>query len=92
MKRMATFLLIICLALAGCAAKNGDSHDAVQADEQTSVLEGGVSSALQAAADPVSTGELDLDDYDDDEPGDKAQSDPLEGWNRFWFRVNDCLM
>lgn len=92
MKRVATLLLIISLALAGCAAKNGGTHDAVQSAAQTSVLEEGVTSAPQDAADPVSTDGPDLDDYDDDEAGDKALSDPLEGWNRFWFRVNDCLI
>lgn len=39
------------------------------------------------------------DDFSDDDFGDDgfddasgaAQSDSLEGWNRFWFKVNDCI-
>lgn len=34
-----------------------------------------------------------LDNYDDFSEEDVAlQHDPLEGWNRFWFHVNDCFL
>ena len=38
---------------------------------------------------PQQAAEASLDDYDDFD--DAAVSDPLEGWNRFWFGVNDAV-
>ena len=90
MKRLATLLLIISLASAGCATKVDGLRDAGQAPTQASVLEDASSVATHTA--PSTPGEPDLDDYDDDDAGDQAQSDPLEGWNRFWFRFNDCFI
>lgn len=33
-----------------------------------------------------------LDDYDDESGEYAAENDPLEGWNRFWFHVNDFFL
>jgi phospholipid-binding lipoprotein MlaA len=35
---------------------------------------------------------LDLDNYDNDTADAALADDPLEGWNRFWFRVNDWFI
>ena len=84
------FLLVLTLALAtGCASRQAASELAsasVQSETATSV---------EAPAAPPSETQEDnsLDDYDDFSAEDEALSrDPLEGWNRFWFNVNDwCI-
>lgn len=57
------------------------------------------SSGTAPAAASISDGGAALDDYDDyslDDYDDDASSvavfDPLEPWNRFWFRFNDVLL
>ena len=92
MNRLAALLLIISLAIAGCTAKVNDACNAAQVPAQAAAVEDGTSVVPQECPAPSAPGELDLDDYDDIDADDKAQSDPLEGWNRFWFRFNDCFI
>ncbi len=83
MNRIILLLLITCF-LSACASKQNDSI---------------VSSEDIVAAQEISTVTDDFsdDDYFDDEFGDEPVeseqvSDPLEGWNRMWFSINDVLL
>lgn len=52
----------------------------------------GATAALASSDIATSSGdEFSLDDYDDDMPSVEV-SDPLEPWNRFWFRFNDVML
>lgn len=89
MRRLALpFLLTALLMLtSGCASKQDGSMDAsISASATTATVQVDQAPAPAAA-------EIDLDDYDSFDEEDAALShDPLEGWNRFWFDVNDwCL-
>ena len=82
------FLLILLLALgSGCASKQVPSELAPAATAEQADAEQSVSVPAAPAE------ENSLDDYDDFTAEDEAISrDPLEGWNRFWFSVNDwCI-
>lgn len=46
--------------------------------------------AALASADAAFDDDLAFEDYDDEES--ESISDPLEGWNRFWFGFNDVLL
>lgn len=88
MMRRIIFASVLMLALAcgaGCSSKQEPAHSASQ--EVTEVT---------PSADETNETTEDfggLDDYDDYDAEDvAAQDDPLEGWNRFWFHVNDWFL
>ncbi len=79
--------LLAAFTLMGCAAKHGEEraeHPAAQLVEAKEAP----ADATPAPASPVSDAEF--EDYDDDEVA--TISDPLEGWNRFWFGFNDIML
>ena len=84
--RTAIFAALLALVLAcgtGCASRQ---ENAPAASQQV---------AVESVAQSADAGEDfgGLDDYDDYNPEDlAAQDDPLEGWNRFWFHVNDWFL
>lgn len=84
--RTAIFAALLALILAcgtGCASRQ---ENAPAASQQV---------AAESVAQTADAGEDfgGLDDYDDYSAEDlAAQDDPLEGWNRFWFHVNDWFL
>ena len=84
--RTAIFAALLALILAcgtGCASRQ---ENAPAASQQV---------AAESVAQTTDAGEDfgGLDDYDDYSAEDlAAQDDPLEGWNRFWFHVNDWFL
>ncbi len=81
-RRKALLILLVAFALscAGCASRQG---------EGTAPLT--VASSAEGAPLPTQTVSDDaFEDYDDDDVSDI--SDPLEGWNRFWFKFNDVML
>lgn len=84
--RTAIFAALLALVLAcgtGCASRQ---ENAPAASQQV---------AAESVAQTADAGEDfgGLDDYDDYSAEDlAAQDDPLEGWNRFWFHVNDWFL
>lgn len=84
--RTAIFAALLALVLAcgtGCASRQ---ENAPAASQQV---------AAESVAQTTDAGEDfgGLDDYDDYSAEDlAAQDDPLEGWNRFWFHVNDWFL
>ena len=84
--RTAIFAALLALVLAcgtGCASRQ---ENAPAASQQV---------AVESVAQSADAGEDfgGLDDYDDYSTEDlAAQDDPLEGWNRFWFHVNDWFL
>lgn len=87
MLRLFPILLLVFLLVctAACTSKQ----------ENSSVMSGAASSEAELpASEGASLGEVsDLDDYEDYTAEDAAmQDDPLEGWNRFWFHVNDWFI
>ncbi len=84
--RTAIFAALLALILAcgtGCASRQ---ENAPAASQQV---------AAESVAQTTDAGEDfgGLDDYDDYNAEDlAAQDDPLEGWNRFWFHVNDWFL
>lgn len=81
-------LLTLFLALGtGCASKQTAPELAPAATAQSE------NAPETEAPAPAAAGDADLDDYDDFSAEDESLSrDPLEGWNRFWFNVNDwCI-
>ena len=84
--RTAIFAALLALVLAcgtGCASRQ---ENAPAASQQV---------AVKSVAQSADAGEDfgGLDDYDDYSTEDlAAQDDPLEGWNRFWFHVNDWFL
>lgn len=84
--RTAIFAALLALVLAcgtGCASRQ---ENAPAASQQV---------AAESVAQTADVGEDfgGLDDYDDYSAEDlAAQDDPLEGWNRFWFHVNDWFL
>ena len=84
MRRMifAAALVAVLACTTGCASRQDTS---VQEPSAVSVA-----SVEESAVDEDFGG---LDDYDDYSAEDEAlQDDPLEGWNRFWFHVNDWFL
>lgn len=86
--RRVIFTAVLALILAcgtGCASRQEPTSP--DAQEISAVSD---NTAAQPAAEEDFGG---LDDYDDYTAEDHAlQSDPLEGWNRFWFHVNDWFL
>ncbi len=81
----AFFLVLVLIFSAGCTAKNSIPSDmAGTGSEQAQAAE----SSSPAAQEDFG----DLDDYDDEPGEDASENDPLEGWNRFWFHVNDFFL
>ena len=78
--------LLAALVLMGCAAKHGEKADPPAA--QLAEAKEAPASAAPVSVSPVSDAEF--EDYDDDEA--VTISDPLEGWNRFWFGFNDSML
>lgn len=72
--------LILAVSCMGCAAK----HEDKTAPPVVQVAAADASSPAAAVSDE------DFEDYDDEDATDI--SDPLEGWNRFWFDFNDVLL
>lgn len=87
MMRRVIFAAVLALVLAcgtGCASRQDNAPAPTQ--------ESSVTSESAAAASPAEDFGG-LDDYDDYSAEDlAAQDDPLEGWNRFWFHVNDWFL
>lgn len=86
MRRSLLIVLIVLLfsLTAGCSVKSV-SEDTNLATSQTV--------ELNASAPEELPEDNSLDDYDDYGVEDAALSDdPLEGWNRFWFDVNDWFI
>lgn len=85
--RQVLYTVVLALVLvcgSGCASRQNETPSATQ--EISAVSD----SAVEQAADEDFGG---LDDYDDYTEDDMAlQDDPLEGWNRFWFHVNDWFL
>ncbi len=84
MRRMlfAAVLIAVLSCTTGCASRQDTS---VQEPSAVSVA------SVEETADDEDFGGL--DDYDDYSAEDEAlQDDPLEGWNRFWFHVNDWFL
>ena len=84
------FAALLALALACGTACSAHKDAAASAEAELSAP-----AAQVASAAPVDDGEDygGLDDYDDFNEEDAAlQNDPLEGWNRFWFHVNDWFL
>ena len=84
------FAALLALALACSAACSAHKEASPVADTEISAP----AQELSAAPEPADTEDYGgLDDYDDFSEEDAAlQNDPLEGWNRFWFRVNDWFL
>ena len=84
MMRRVIFAAVLALVLAcgtGCASRQDNAPAPTQEI---------AASSETAPADEDFGG---LDDYDDYSAEDVAmQNDPLEGWNRFWFHVNDWFL
>ena len=88
MPRTLVSLLIALLLMftAGCSARQSAVEGAGAMTEQTAVMDTVASSTMPEE-------DNSLDDYDDYSAEDEAlNADPLEGWNRFWFDVNDWLL
>ena len=82
---IAAVLSLILACGAGCASHQEQTP--LSAQEVSAVSE---NAAGQSAVEEDFGG---LDDYDDYTEEDAAlQSDPLEGWNRVWFHVNDWFI
>lgn len=80
-KPLLILLLVLGLSCAGCAARQGEER----AESLTVAASAdGASSPSQVVSDD------EFEDYDDDDIADIA--DPLEGWNRFWFKFNDVML
>lgn len=76
-------LFALCLCTAGCSSKQP------QAPEDNLTLE----SELFYPGGVQSNEAISLDDYDDDDEYAYTNfSDPLEPWNRVWFRFNDVTL
>lgn len=81
LRRAALFaVLILAVSCLGCAAK----HEDKTASSPVEAVAADASSSAAAVSDE------DFEDYDDEDAADI--SDPLEGWNRFWFDFNDVLL
>lgn len=102
MNRCLPMAVILCgVLLAGCSAKQPGA--APPATETAPIAAASESPASSAPADAIVTDSAEptavavsddafsLDDYDDDSSSVQV-SDPLEPWNRFWFRFNDVLL
>ena len=84
MRRMifAAVLVAVLACTSGCASR-----------QDTSMQEPSTVSAASVEETSVDEDFGGLDDYDDYSAEDEAlQNDPLEGWNRFWFHVNDWFL
>ena len=88
---------MLAIFLAGCAGKNaGSASDAAPPAIAEDVAKnqakaGAVLSSSAAGGSLASAGAADdFEDYgDEDEP---VIADPLQPWNRFWFKFNDVLL
>ena len=82
---VAAVLSLVLACGAGCASRQEQTP--VSAQEISAVSE---TAAGQSAVEEDFGG---LDDYDDYTEEDAAlQDDPLEGWNRVWFHINDWFL
>lgn len=88
--------VLLGVLLTGCSAKQpvtaptgATNAEAAAPSEPAAVTV--TDSSTPASLETASGDEYSLDDYDDDSSAILV-SDPLEPWNRFWFRFNDVLL
>ena len=79
----AAVLMLMLAVTTGCSSR-----------QEPSVAQEGPAASTVVAEDASADEDFGgLDDYDDYTAEDEAlQNDPLEGWNRFWFHVNDWFL
>ena len=78
-KALLILLVAFVFSCAGCAARQGESAAPLT-----------VASSAEGAPSSTVVSDDAFEDYDDD--GVSDISDPLEGWNRFWFKFNDVML
>lgn len=94
--------LALTIVLFGCAAKDkstepgsGESGAATSWKSPARKAQGGSLSILDASSEYAHKPTASVSDDAFEDYGDETSeqiSDPLEGWNRFWFRFNDVLL
>lgn len=106
MLRTLVSVFFVCVVTSACASKQEASPVDDTTLSSSVEAPFSVASPANSSSDSLDTGEVlsDMDKdfltdegfYNDDAFGDatiaeNASSDPLEGWNRFWFAINDTL-